>query len=332
MRVLALDYGAARTGVAVSDATGTLARPVGVVERAATDPGLDRLAALVDEHEAERVVVGLPLTLRGEHGAQAQETEAFVAQLEARLTIPVETYDERFTTTLAQRERVDRARGRACRSASPPGLARSAGEDRMRAILVLAAAAAAFAAGLRQRCGGDTAADGDRSRLSSGCASSSRRGSRWRRWATRVEAVRAIAREKRGVTPRLTGKAYLAAAGERPTAEAVPQRLEAGVDRGLPLPGAVRVLAVHDGQGARRRPADGVPAPLRLARPALREVEEPDAVRRAQDRVDDREGDRRSPRAPARRGRDLQPASQPDAARDRCDHPLRPRTSRAPSR
>ena len=107
MRVLALDFGSARTGVAVSDATATLARPVGVVERAATGPGLDHLAALVAEHEAERVVVGLPLTLKGERGAQAQETEAFVTQLEARLAIPVETYDERFTTTLAQRHRSD---------------------------------------------------------------------------------------------------------------------------------------------------------------------------------------------------------------------------------
>ena len=69
MRALALDYGAARTGVAVSDATGTLARPVGVVERAASPEGLDRVAELVGEHEAEVVVVGLPLTLRGEHGA-----------------------------------------------------------------------------------------------------------------------------------------------------------------------------------------------------------------------------------------------------------------------
>lgn len=103
MRVLALDYGAARTGVAVSDATGTLARPVGIVERAASEPGLDRVAALVVEHEAEVVVVGLPLTLRGEHGAQARETEAFVEALRARLRVPVETEDERFTTVLAQR-------------------------------------------------------------------------------------------------------------------------------------------------------------------------------------------------------------------------------------
>ena len=102
MRVLALDYGSARTGVAVSDATGTLARPVGVVERASTEQGLDRVAALVTEHGVELVVVGLPLTLRGEHGAQARETQTFVDALRARLPVPIETEDERFTTTLAQ--------------------------------------------------------------------------------------------------------------------------------------------------------------------------------------------------------------------------------------
>ena len=99
---MALDFGSARTGVAVSDATGTLARPVCVVERASTEPGLDRLAALVAEHEAELVVVGLPLTLRGERGEQARATEVFVETLRDRLKVSVETYDERFTTTLAQ--------------------------------------------------------------------------------------------------------------------------------------------------------------------------------------------------------------------------------------
>ena len=101
MKVLALDYGAARTGVAVSDATGLLARPVTVVERAASPTGLARLRDLVEEHEAELVVVGLPLTLRGEHGRQAGETEAFVTSLRAVLDVPVETWDERFTTALA---------------------------------------------------------------------------------------------------------------------------------------------------------------------------------------------------------------------------------------
>ncbi len=103
MRVLALDYGSARTGVAVSDETGTLARPIGVVERAASEAGLARLAELVVSEEAALVVVGLPLTLRGERGAQAEETEAFVEALRGQLDVPVETYDERFTTALAQR-------------------------------------------------------------------------------------------------------------------------------------------------------------------------------------------------------------------------------------
>jgi putative holliday junction resolvase len=103
MRVLALDYGSARTGVAVSDASGTLARPVCVVRKAATETGLAEVARLVGEHEAERVLVGLPLTLRGEHGKQAVETDAFVTALRALVTVPIETVDERFTTALAQR-------------------------------------------------------------------------------------------------------------------------------------------------------------------------------------------------------------------------------------
>ena len=102
MKVLALDYGSARTGVAVSDPTGTVARPVGVVEKAGTDDGLARLAELVREHQAERVVVGQPLTMRGEAGEQAAETEQFVTRLRETLTVPVESFDERFTTDLAE--------------------------------------------------------------------------------------------------------------------------------------------------------------------------------------------------------------------------------------
>jgi putative Holliday junction resolvase len=102
VKVLALDYGSARTGVAVSDPTGTLARPLGVVERAGTDAGLARVLELVREEDADLVVVGLPVTLRGERGAQAQETERFVERLRAAADVPVETFDERFTTALAR--------------------------------------------------------------------------------------------------------------------------------------------------------------------------------------------------------------------------------------
>jgi putative transcription antitermination factor YqgF len=102
VKVLALDYGSARTGVAVSDPTGTVARPLEVVERAASEAGLARLAELVRTHEAERVVVGLPLTMRGERGEQASETEEFVSSLRQTLDVPVEMFDERFTTDLAE--------------------------------------------------------------------------------------------------------------------------------------------------------------------------------------------------------------------------------------
>jgi putative Holliday junction resolvase len=102
MKVMALDYGAARTGVAVSDPTGELARPLGVVERAGTEPGLARLRELVDAEEAELVVVGLPLTLRGDRGEQALATEEFADALREVLDVPVELFDERFTTDLAE--------------------------------------------------------------------------------------------------------------------------------------------------------------------------------------------------------------------------------------
>jgi putative holliday junction resolvase len=101
MKVMALDYGSARTGLAVSDATGTVARPLGVVARVRTPQGLGELLDRIAEHEPARIVVGLPLTLRGDTGEQAQETLAFVAELKARTEVPVETYDERFTTTMA---------------------------------------------------------------------------------------------------------------------------------------------------------------------------------------------------------------------------------------
>jgi putative Holliday junction resolvase len=102
VKVLALDYGRARTGVAVSDPTGTIARPLCVVEGAAEESGLQELVDLIAEHEVERVVVGLPLTLRGEHGEQARETERFVEALGEITSVPVVTFDERFTTDLAE--------------------------------------------------------------------------------------------------------------------------------------------------------------------------------------------------------------------------------------
>ena len=105
VRVLALDYGPARTGVAVSDPTGTVARPLEVVARADDRPGLERIVELARTHEAERIVVGLPLTPSGARGEQAARTEEFVARLREATALPVETFDERFTTRLAARRR-----------------------------------------------------------------------------------------------------------------------------------------------------------------------------------------------------------------------------------
>jgi len=102
VKVMALDYGSARTGVAVSDPTGTIARPLCVVERVRSDAGLAELVRLVHEEQPEEVIVGLPLTLRGVRGEQARETEQFADRLRALLDVPVLLFDERFTTDLAQ--------------------------------------------------------------------------------------------------------------------------------------------------------------------------------------------------------------------------------------
>ncbi len=104
-RVLALDYGSARCGCALSDPTGTLATPIEPVERPSTRRGMGRLLGLVREHAVSRVVVGLPLGLSGRDTDQTREAREFAALLQARLgeRVPVELYDERFTTRIAAR-------------------------------------------------------------------------------------------------------------------------------------------------------------------------------------------------------------------------------------
>ena len=102
-RVMALDYGEARCGVALSDPSGTLATPLAHVERPGTKKGLGRLAELAAANAVERIVVGLPLTLAGEEGAQAAETREFAERLGRRISVPIELYDERLTTVQAER-------------------------------------------------------------------------------------------------------------------------------------------------------------------------------------------------------------------------------------
>jgi putative holliday junction resolvase len=101
-RIVALDYGSARCGVAVSDPTGTLATPLEPVVRPNTRKGFNRLLAAIRTQAAATVVVGLPLSLSGGDSAQTAEAREFAARLDAVLDVPVELYDERFTTAVAQ--------------------------------------------------------------------------------------------------------------------------------------------------------------------------------------------------------------------------------------
>ncbi|HET8894158.1 MAG TPA: Holliday junction resolvase RuvX [Gaiellaceae bacterium] len=105
MKVLALDFGSARTGVAVSDPTGAIARPLCVVQRA----DIDEIATIARDQQVAEIVVGHPLTLRGDRGEQARVTERFAAKLRKAVDVPVVLFDERFTTDLAQQTPSDTA-------------------------------------------------------------------------------------------------------------------------------------------------------------------------------------------------------------------------------
>jgi putative holliday junction resolvase len=102
VRLLALDYGVARTGVAISDETGSIARPLTIVARAGTPAGLAAVGELVTTQGVSRVVVGLPVSLDGAEHGQAREVRSFVARLRREIDVPVVLYDERFTTAIAR--------------------------------------------------------------------------------------------------------------------------------------------------------------------------------------------------------------------------------------
>lgn len=130
-RVLALDYGEARCGVAVSDPTGMLATPLAAVERPGSRRGLERVARLVREHDVERVLVGLPLTLAGEEGPQADVTRKWASRLGGLVSVPVELHDERLTTRQAEQTGGKAtADSRAAAHLLESWLARDSGADR----------------------------------------------------------------------------------------------------------------------------------------------------------------------------------------------------------
>jgi putative Holliday junction resolvase len=100
-RVIALDVGERRIGVAVSDPTGTLATPHSVIRRRSKAEDFAAVARLVIKLEVERVVVGLPLSLNGEVGPQARRVSRYARALAQRLDVPVELHDERYSTITA---------------------------------------------------------------------------------------------------------------------------------------------------------------------------------------------------------------------------------------
>ena len=132
MRVLALDMGERRVGVAVSDPTGTVARPLQTLVRGSRQEDFAAIASLVAEYDVGLVVVGRPLSLDGTEGPQARRVIRYVEALAARLPIRVVLWDERFTTAAAQ-EILRQSRGKKRRRQ-----ARSAGEvDAIAAAVIL---------------------------------------------------------------------------------------------------------------------------------------------------------------------------------------------------
>jgi putative Holliday junction resolvase len=116
-RLLALDLGERRIGVAISDPTQTVARPLTFIVRASRQADFEAIARLVTENEVERVIVGLPLSLDGSEGPQARQTRRYAERLAGALTVPVEFWDERYSTLAAaeilkgKRKRRRRGRG-----------------------------------------------------------------------------------------------------------------------------------------------------------------------------------------------------------------------------
>ena len=117
-RILAVDWGERRIGLAVSDPTGTIASGLPTLAVRSADEACARVADVAAEHEVDEIVVGLPLLLSGGRGEAARAAEAFAAALRGLARAPVRTWDERLTSALAQRrmrernERVGGAKGR----------------------------------------------------------------------------------------------------------------------------------------------------------------------------------------------------------------------------
>ncbi|MCS7089107.1 MAG: Holliday junction resolvase RuvX [Verrucomicrobiota bacterium] len=103
MRILALDYGTRRVGVAISDELGMLARPLGFLTAEPFERFVEDLRRLVEAHGVGQIVVGMPRNMNGSYGAAAETVRAWMNRLEQVLSIPLVAWDERLTTVQAQR-------------------------------------------------------------------------------------------------------------------------------------------------------------------------------------------------------------------------------------
>lgn len=103
-RVLAVDLGKRRIGVALSDAAGVLATPLTVIASRGAESDIKQIVELATEHHAERIVVGMPLAMDGTVGPEAKRVQGFIELLSRSSTVPVESWDERLSTVAAERE------------------------------------------------------------------------------------------------------------------------------------------------------------------------------------------------------------------------------------
>lgn len=103
MRILGLDFGSRRVGVAISDPTGKMAQPLTVIERKTRDADIIAISKLIDEYKVDEIVVGIPVSMTGELGPQAQVVLEYIDRLKETIKVPIQTWDERLTTALAER-------------------------------------------------------------------------------------------------------------------------------------------------------------------------------------------------------------------------------------
>ena len=128
MRILGLDIGDRRIGVALSDPGGILATPLTILESRNADKNIAAVIALLNQHEAGRIIVGIPLLRDGSIGPQAEKVQVFVEKLKQQTTIPVVLRDERLTTYSAQV---------LMREAHPEKKKKKTGDDAIAAALIL---------------------------------------------------------------------------------------------------------------------------------------------------------------------------------------------------